>query len=238
MRSAMSWLSLTRRRAGRPRWPDFGSPAPVTRTRRERPAGAAGLPGRIGEQLAGQLGLAGKPVEGSNGVPARTASTKIAVGQGTALDIQPVTGRTVTVAAGWFAPGHLGELAHPGNVGPSGCFSHHLGPRFRPGPGAVSGADGRNCGIADEPSSTERHHRERLGGLAIGSGPGRFLARCHEPGIRPWAGRQFRGSLRCSVESKLRGREATENTFAGQRPREPCRTGGATRSAFSAEACL
>src|SRR5580700_4078083 len=46
----------------------------------------------------------------SNGVPARTASTKIAVWQGTPLDIQSVITRTVTVAAGRFAPGHLGEL--------------------------------------------------------------------------------------------------------------------------------
>src|SRR5579859_6267788 len=46
----------------------------------------------------------------SNGVPARTASTKIAVWQGTPLGIQSVITRTVVVAEGRFAPGHLGEL--------------------------------------------------------------------------------------------------------------------------------
>jgi len=45
-----------------------------------------------------------------NGVPARTASTKIAVWQGTPLGTQFVITRTVTVAAGRFTPGHLGEL--------------------------------------------------------------------------------------------------------------------------------
>jgi Insertion element 4 transposase N-terminal/Transposase DDE domain len=46
----------------------------------------------------------------SNGVPARTASTKIAVWQETPLGIQCVIPRVVTVAAGRFAAGHLGEL--------------------------------------------------------------------------------------------------------------------------------
>jgi hypothetical protein len=51
-----------------------------------------------------------KPGETSNGVPARTASTKIAEVQGTPLHTQSFTARTVTVAGGRFAPGHLGEL--------------------------------------------------------------------------------------------------------------------------------
>jgi hypothetical protein len=39
-------------------------------------------------------------------------------------------------------------------------------------PGAVSGADGRNCGIADGPSSTQRNHRERLVAMSRESGRG------------------------------------------------------------------
>src|SRR5262249_24230836 len=48
--------------------------------------------------------------ETGNGVPARTASTKIAVSHGTPLGTQSVITRTVAVAGGRFAPGHLGEM--------------------------------------------------------------------------------------------------------------------------------
>jgi hypothetical protein len=51
-----------------------------------------------------------QPAETGNGVPARTTSTKIDAQQEPRLDTQSVITRTITVAGGRYAPGHLGEL--------------------------------------------------------------------------------------------------------------------------------